>query len=906
MAREISSIFSFNRGIVDKRGLGRIDVKRLALAAQQQKNWMCRVLGSMSLRVGWKYLGGIYNNLPSRTLKFCFSTTDLAELELTANLMRVWISDALVTRPAVTTAITNGTFPTDLAGWTDNDEAGATSSWVSPNYMQLVGSGTTFAIREQQVTTVEAGVEHALRIVITRGPVMLRVGSTSGDDNYVRETTLYTGTHSIAFTPTGNFYVRFFSRGAQKVWVSQCKVEAAGVLTLPTPWAAADLGNIRTDQSADVIFVACQGIQQRRIERRGTHPGGRSWSVALYAPTDGPFNLQNVTPTTLTASALTGNITLTASAALFKSTHVGALFSLTSVGQAVTTTASASGVATSSIRVTGISTGGGGARTFSLIISGNATASTVKLQRSYDNSTWADVGAAYTYTADITGPVDDGLDNQIVYYRLLLYTRVAPDTVTMKLIIGSGSVRGIVRITDYASSTSADAEVLKDLGGTSAASIWQEGKWSALAGWPTAVRIHEGRMWWSGLNGVNGSVSDAYDSFDETYLGDAGPINRTIGSGPVDTINWLLSLKGLLVGAQGAEYCARASSLDEPLTVTNFNMKVSSTQGSGVADAVKVDQTGYFINRAGVKIYDLSFNLQSYDYASTDLMELAPELGLPGIVRIDVQRMPDTRLHCVRSDGTVVVIVINKAEDMLALLEVETDGYVEDVVVQPAIPGDLDDQVYYTVRRTINGATVRYREKWAQEVDCRGDQAQCMLADSYVAYSGWPTTVVSGLGHLEGKSVVVWADGADVGTNDSARPWTQTYTVTGGQITLPVAAGDIVVGLPYSATFKSAKLGQQSAEGSPLNRQKRVGHIGLILTDMHRKGLRFGPDFDTLDDMPEIEAGAPVTDEVVGEYDENLIEFPGHWTTDARICLLAQAPRPATVVAVTPDMALYS
>jgi hypothetical protein len=33
-----------------------------------------------------------------------------------------------------------------------------------------------------------------------------------------------------------------------------------------------------------------------------------------------------------------------------------------------------------------------------------------------------------------------------------------------------------------------------------------------------------------------------------------------------------------------------------------------------------------------------------------------------------------------------------------------------------------------------------------------------------------------------------------------------------------------------------------------------------------------------------------------------VIEFPGTWTTDARVCLQAQAPRPATVVAVTIDM----
>jgi hypothetical protein len=893
--REVSSLYALNRGVVSHLGLARIDVKRAAMAAQQQTNWMPRVLGSMSLRPGLGYIGGIYGNAAERMLKFIFSTNDTALLELTDSLMRVWINDTLLTRPTVTSAVSNGTFPSALTDWTDNDEGSAASTWVAPNYMQLVGTGTSRAIRRQTVTIATQDTEHALRIVVPRGPVTLRVGSTSGGDELIKETTLLTGTHSLAFTPNiGSFYIEFSSRLAQKVWVSNCTIEAAGVVTLPTPWLSADLQNVRSDQSGDVLFVACAGHQQRRIERRGVNPGGRSWSVVTYAPTDGPFLVQNVTPMTLTASAITGNITITASAPLFKTTHVGALFSITSVGQQVTATSAASAGATASIRVTGIAD----ARAFTIIVAGDATASTVDLQRSYDNATWANV-ATQQWTADVTASYNDTLDNQIVYYRLILTTRVAPDSVTMTLQIGSGSVRGIARVTDYGSSTSVSAEVVYDLGGTSATENWEEGQWSDKRGWPTSVKFHEGRLWWAGLNGIWGSISDAYDAFDGTYVGNAGPINRTIGSGPVDTINWLLSLKGLLLGAEGAEFSARASSLDEPLTPTNFNIKASSTQGSGSVDAVKVDQAGYFVNRSSTKIFGLSFDLREYDFSSSNIMELCPEIGQPGIVRLDCQRLPDTRLHAVKSDGTALVAVISRSEDVLAWIPIETDGVIEDVVILPAIDGDLDDQVYYVVRRTINGSDVRYLEKWAQEIDCRGGSS-CMLADSYVAYSGIRRTVLTGLSHLEGESVVVWADGVDIGTDDSATTWTQRYTVSGGQITLPTGAIDIVVGLPYTATFQSAKLGS-AAQVSPLNAQKKIHHIGLIMADMHPRGIRFGADFDTLDDMPLIEDGIEIGTATQTDYDQNLIEFPGTWTTDLRICLKAQAPRPCTVLAVTMD-----
>ena len=167
------------------------------------------------------------------------------------------------------------------------------------------------------------------------------------------------------------------------------------------------------------------------------------------------------------------------------------------------------------------------------------------------------------------------------------------------------------------------------------------------------------------------------------------------------------------------------------------------------------------------------------------------------------------------------------------------------------------------------------------------------------------TTTITGLSHLEGEEVVVWADGADVGTDDTVSPCVQKYKVVGGEVVLDKVVQYAVVGLPYTAQFKSSKLGSQSQEGSPLNQQKKIGHIGLILAYLHHKGLKFGPSFDALDDMPQMESGTDVAD-YEATYDENLIEFPGTWTTDLRICLQAQAPRPVTVMALTPDMVRFS
>lgn len=692
MGRITTAIMHFNRGMISRLALARVDLKRTAFSAEIMTNWIPRVMGSMMLRPGLQYLGSM-SSAP-KMLPFVFATDDTALIELTDVAMRVWVNDSIISRASVASAVANGNFTTNLTSWTGMDEAGATSSWIAPGYMQLMGDGTNAAIREQQVSVAAAdqGIEHALRIVIARGPVTLRVGSASGLDDYISETDLETGTHSLAFIPGASFFIRLQSRLLRVTWVDSVNVESAGIMQIPAPWAGTDLQRIRQDQSGDVLFVACKNYQQRRIERRG----GRSWSIVLYKTKDGPFRVENTGPITLAPSALNGNVTLIASDPVFKSTQVGSLVTIRSTGQRVSSNIAAANTFTNTVRIVGV----GEERRYTWTISGTWVG-TVTLQRSVGTvGFWEDVAQK---TGNDSNSDDDGLDNQIIYYRLGFkvgdyVSGTAVCTITYTL----GSITGVARITDFSSTVSVGAEVLTDFGGLDASLYWSEGSWSDRRGWPTAGAFYEGRLWWAGKNGIFGTVSDAFDSLDPNFVGDAGPINRTIGSGPVDNINFVLPLQRLILGAQGAELSIRSTTFDEPLSPTNFNIKAASTQGSAQVAAVKVDSRGIYVQRGGVRVYELSFDTASYDYSSTDLTALIPEIGVPGIKAIAVQRQHDTRIHCVRTDGAVAVAVIDPVENVLSWQLMATDGIIEDVVVLPSTA--VEDNVYYVVKRTI-GAT---------------------------------------------------------------------------------------------------------------------------------------------------------------------------------------------------------
>lgn len=890
MPRTDSTRFAFNRGLISPLALGRVDLKRNALSAETSENWMPRTLGSMMLRPGRAYLGNTASNAAARYIPFVRSLSAMHLLEFTASVMRIWTSDALLTRPAVSSAVTNGTFTTNLTGWTDSDEAGATSAWDTAQ-MSLVGTGTAAAIRDQEVICIAAdrGIEHALRIVVTRGPVFLRVGTAIGDDSYVNEVALGAGTHSISFTPTGlSFWIRFFSRDKRNILVDSCDVESSGVVSLPAPYTATDLDNIRANAdslSVDVLFVGCAGFQQRRIERR---TAGRSWSVVLYQPTDGPFRSANTTTATLTPSTLSGNGTLVSSVNYFRSTHVGALFKVTSVGQIVTVTVTAQNTFTNAVRITGV----GADRAFVIVIDSAGVGTTIRLQSSLTSSTgpWSDV-TSKSWTTATNETFTDGLDNQIVWYRIGCKTgEYGAGTIITTLQTNFGAIDGVCRLTGYTSATAMNMEVLVEFGGVTATDEWAEGLWSDYRGWPSAGTLNEGRMCWAGLDQFVGSVSDQFDGFDPATVGDSGPINRTIGSGPMDTINWMLPLGRLIMGAQLAEHSIRSTALDEPITPTNFNRKTCSTQGSAGVQAVKIDTRGAFVQRGGNRLFELGPDPDAYDYKSTDLTMLNPDVLKPRVVRMDVQRRPDTRIHCVLSDGTVAVMVYDHAEQVTCWIKItatDSTGTIEDVVVLPGISGSYEDQVYYQTRRVINGSTVRFLEKWATEDECIGGTLN-KQADAYVI-TGAGLTTITGLTHLIGASVVVWGNGKDLGT----------YTVSGaGEITVTEAldSNGAVVGLGYTADWKSAKLGQT------IGRYKNIDHIAPVLSYTHARGLRVGSSFDYLDYLPlEYQGAAVSVDRIYTTFDEQPFEFPGNWSTDARICLRAAAPRPACVLCFNID-----
>ncbi len=932
MARQDPVFTALNRGEVSTQLLGRTDIEHLRLAAQIQENWQPRVLGPMSLRPGSAMIGQPRAE-PAKLVPFVAQFDDTAVIELTDSVMRVWVNDAVVTRNSVATVIPG------FGSWTVARQTGTAQYAIGDSGLGIWGlnAGASCAIRTAvSVGPDDIGREHGVSVNVANGPIIFRIGSSAGADDLFPSETLDTGIYSLAFTPaSGTVYVELASaiapeaystvrksqpQGLYQVTVWSVAIESAGPMQLLTPWTAAMIQapcKLRFASSADVIFVAAPGTPQNQIVRYGV----TSWSIVRYRPVKGPMvatpgdkSIVLTIPPTSDGHTPVGNTVLDASQPFFTPDDVGTLFRLYHWRQDFTQTITSGDTWTDAIRVSGVSVvseiSGGSVvdvptidRVFGIVSTGTWSG-TLMLQRSFDGYSTG-FNDYKPFTSNIPSQaVTDSLNNVIVYYRLGFHADgFTSGSATCTISYPGGGGEGIVHVTGYVSPTQVNVEILVPPSAYGSAFDWRQSQWSPKQGYPSAVAIHEGRLWWAGADRWWGSTSDDYSNFDFDQIGDSAYIDIAVGQGPIADINWLLSIDNLLGGGDTQIIVARSDAIQTPLTPTNFNLRFSTTQGTAKIQGVKIDNRAIFVNQSGRRIFLASYDLYTYNYKAVELTNLNPDIGGwagGGFVAMAVQRNPDTIVHLVRADGQMVCLLYDVDDDVKAFWRKTTAGSYKDVIL---LPGNIEDQVYALVARA-NGTFI---EKFARLDECFGD-AVCKLVDCHSVYLGAATTSISAP-WLAGRQIAVWADGIDAGP---------IQLDGSGHGTLATAASHITFGLPYKAEFLSTKLAYGAQMGTALNEIKRADHIGLVLQNTHCRGVRYGAfplnpvrnggtDFwdsaAPIDDMPMVEKGLEVPpDTIWAHYDNIRMEWPGDSDTDARIYLEAASPRPATVMAVTFSM----
>lgn len=297
-----------------------------------------------------------------------------------------------------------------------------------------------------------------------------------------------------------------------------------------------------------------------------------------------------------------------------------------------------------------------------------------------------------------------------------------------------------------------------------------------------------------------------------------------------------------------------------------------------------------FVNRAGRKVFALVNESDGGSYASMDLLELADHLTLPATIsRIAWAKNPASLLWALRSDGTLIALTYRRDQQIYAWTKHPLAGVVESIAVIPSPDGRTDD-LWLTVRRTIDGQTKRYVEFFAPPFEPAHPEDKSLMGylDSALRYSGAATSALSGLFHLEGQTVKVVADGALHGDR----------TVIGGKITLDKPAENVWAGLSYTSRLRTLRL-DVPAMGTAQGKTKRISRLTVRVHNAI--GGAAGPGNEaTLEELVRreqtdaMDASPPMRSGDVDVY------LASDFDLDGRLAIVQHDPMPLDILALMP------
>ena len=458
---------------------------------------------------------------------------------------------------------------------------------------------------------------------------------------------------------------------------------------------------------------------------------------------------------------------------------------------------------------------------------------------------------------------------------------------------------GYVKITGFTSATVVDMEVKETLSATTATDEWSLGAFSDTQGHPSCVSFFEQRLVFAGTDiepqTLFFSKSGDYENMTSGTNADDAMI-YTIASNQVNRVRYLKATRTLIVGTTGGEFTVSADGTDAAITPTNITIKKQSSYGTANVDAIPAGNAVLFLQKAKRKIRELSYNFDVDGYVAPDLTILNDIVTKSGIKEMVYQQEPDSILWCVRDDGVLAGLTYQRSENVVAWHRHIFGGSFGsgDAVCESAasISGTLtEDELWVIVKRTIDGATKRYVECFANFDFDETDATDFRFLDSHLTYSGSATTTLSGLAHLEGQTVSILADGATHADK----------VVSSGSITLDRNTEKAVVGLAYDSVLQTMRIEGGAAEGTSQGKTKRISKVVLRLFET--VGAKVGPSLTELETIPFRTTSSllsnPVETLLAGDKE---IEFRDDYNTDGFIFIKQDQPLPLSVLAIYPTV----
>ena len=434
-------------------------------------------------------------------------------------------------------------------------------------------------------------------------------------------------------------------------WVVQAVYEVpapySGTNFTPPNYWAADVCNVQILALNDVVYIVSPNFPVWKLTRYTnvyTGAPGTGWvmqQVQFLAP---PMMDENATDETITASATSGSVTLTAAANAnwagsilyvpgntvldggliynclqthtsgtfandlasgfwvlvtnFVAGHVGSYWQLaynrpTSYIEFDAVVTSASYTFASGTWYNQATGGTGGPTTLFLVGTWEVQTygtwqADVTISVSYDNGKTFQVVTILSSRGDANYSIS-GQELQGGIYKFVVANPVAWASTTPPRVVLTADnqfVYGLVQVTAVATAYSATATVIgPPLYATTATAYWSEGAWSAVRGYPQAVTIFQERIWYGFSTAAPQNVwATQTDDIENFALFDQSQATYglafTLNAAGRGPIQWLAAQTDLFVGLASAEWVISSGATTTAITATAIQALEHTVNGS--------------------------------------------------------------------------------------------------------------------------------------------------------------------------------------------------------------------------------------------------------------------------------------------------------------------------------------
>lgn len=615
----------------------------------------------------------------------------------------------------------------------------------------------------------------------------------------------------------GEGYIRFF-RNRAAITVAGVPVEVV------TPYLEADLRDIDVRQSADVLYFCHASYATRKLERYSD----TQWRFRLVDWNPQPsFEYGSRPVFTVTPSATSGTITLTASGDSFLESDVGRevlILAGSNAGARATITAF-----TSFTQMTALVT-----VTFNDLTA--TAAGSWKITESPRTRVVFAAEQPVGTTTTLTGVANTWRG----------FTGLADSDCGRFFIVNGGSWQ----ITSITSRTVANATVV-GLPTPSGAGLnfgepgaWQlnEVLWSTANGFAETATFFEDRFYLASGFRFAGSKSSDYENF-ATGVQDDDAVVFALNSDEINAIRALVgATRRLFILTSGGEFSA-AGGNELPITPSNIQITSESAFGSSGVGPIRVGNLVIFVQRSNRKVRELVFSFEQNTYLAPDLTLLAEHLTRDAtLVETAHHREPDSIVWAIRDDGVLLGCTYLRDQNVVAWHKHDTDGLWESVAT---IPTTGKDETWLAARRTIAGSPARTIEV----VDDIGLSYRYLNTDcAYTCDSATVVTSFSGLAAHECATVDIVGDGAVYASQ----------IVSGGRITLSPGAQKIEVGRHYGSTLTTVR--PEVPSGAGTSQQVKIRWAEILVRFFETIGAKVGTGSNTLFTIPFRTSATPLGD----------------------------------------------